>query len=332
MAKLLDQAKNAGMNSGATVLGKMKRLAELKRHPELESIFSIQPETLAAITESMKLYGYDKAQPIVEGKIDGEWYITDGYTRYAAALQTGIEEVPVDEKEFDNLEAAIHYCYKRQAERRNLSQTEIYNAAVKLNIPVQQIADELGVAVSTITRAKKIEREADPADIEAIKNNEKTINSVYSKIKSSKSKDDGETKNNDEDDEYAGTDGDGDTGNYGENTPDDDQVEAPGEETVDENQMEAADPLDADILDNVIVETETEYDVSFNTSDAQSLPENVKFLKGAVILLAESGEIKSVNLLVNHFLRKQERNGFLKLLPDNISGKLSNPDGGEAEV
>ena len=325
MAKLLDQAKNAGMNSGAAVLARMKRLPELNRHPELESIFSIQPETLAAITESIRLNGYDKAQPIVEGRIGGVCYIVDGYTRYLAASQAGLEEVPVDEKEFESLEAAIHYCYKRQAERRNLSQVEIYNAAVKLNIPAQQIADELGVAVSTITRAKKIEREADADDIEAIKNNERTINSVYGKIKSAKPKKNGEPENSGENAEETGASGY--TGEYNDET----SGEAAEEEANGENQPEAA-SMDGDILDDVIVETETESEVSFNTSDSYGLPENIKFLKGAVILLAESGEIKSVNLLVNHFLRKKERNGFLKLLPDAISGKLINPDGKEMKA
>jgi len=328
MAKLLDQTRNAGMNSGAAVLGKMKRLLELKKHPELENIFSIRPETLAAVTESMKQNGFDRAQPIVEGKIGGELYIVDGYTRYLAASQAGLEEVPVDEKEFESLEAAIHYCYKRQAERRNLSQVEIYNAAVRLNIPAQQIADELGVAVSTITRAKKIGREADADDIEAIKNNEKTINSVYGKIKSAKPKKNGEPENSDDDAEETGASGY--TGEYNDDTSNEAaEFEAIEEETAGENQPETA-SMDGDILDSAVEETEN--DVSFYTSDARSLPENIRFLKGAVILLAESGEIKSANLLVNHFLKKQERKGFLKLLPDAISGKLINPDGKEIKA
>jgi len=150
MAKLIDQTRNAGMNSGAAVLAEMKRLSELKKHPVLSNIFTIQPDILSSIVESMKTYGYDKAQPIVEGKIDGEFYITDGYTRYEAAQQAELEEVPVEEKEFENLEAAVHYCYKRQAERRNLTQIEIYNAAVKLNIPAQQIAGYAGVTGTRI--------------------------------------------------------------------------------------------------------------------------------------------------------------------------------------
>ena len=311
MAKLLDHARNAGMNSGAAVLAKMKRLPELKRHPELESVFAIRPETLAAITESMKLNDYDKAQPILEGKIDGELYIVDGYTRYAAALQAGLEEVPVYEKEFESLEAAVHYCYKRQAERRNLSQTEIYNAAVKLNIPAQQIADELGVAVSTITRAKKIEREADPEDIEAVRNNKKTINSVYQKIKASK--DDGgkrekiDNGGNEEPDEEE---------NGGETL--DEESEIPSdEESSDENNSD----LDGDILDGAVDEETVSY-----PSNAVCLPGNVKFLKGAVILLVEAGETKSAALLVNHFLRKQERKEFLKLLPGSAAAVLETPE------
>jgi Trp operon repressor len=318
MAKLLDHAKNAGMNSGAEVLAKMKRLTELKKHPELESIFLIQPDILSAIAESMKQNGYDKAQPIVEGKFDGGLYIVDGYTRYAAAIQAEIEEVPVNEKEFESLEAAVHYCYKRQAERRNLSQIEIYNAAVKLNIPAQQIADELGVAVSTITRVKKIEREADPEDIAAIKNNEKTINAVYNHIKTKK------PQKTEAIPPGGHTDGaSGYTGSFNDDTPD------TGTEPADELQPEITTTglMETDILDDALVETNDNGLTGDPLENAIVVTvSGIEFLKSAVILLAEAGEIKSSELLINGFLRNNEKNAFLKLLPDSVSEKLAADD------
>lgn len=291
MAKLLDQAKNAGMNSDATVLAKMKRLSELKKHPELENVFSIQPEILASIIESMKKNGYDKAQPIVLGKIDGEWYIVDGYTRREAAEQAGIYEVPVDNKEFENLEAAIHYCFRRQAERRNLSQSEIYNAAVKLNIPVKELAKELGVCESSITRAKKIEREADPEDITAIKNNKKTINDVYNNIKKSKPKnnhqknntgeipedENSELKNIDENQEKSANDPDGGIGDISDNA-------AAESETSD---------FDTDILDGAIIESET--------SETHNYDETAQIIMDIVNLLSENGETSAITIIQNAY-------------------------------
>jgi len=66
-----------------------------------------------------------------------------------------------------------------------------------------------------------------------------------------------------------------------------------------------------------------EQDINFVVNDAQSLPANVSFLKGAVILLVESKETKAAELLINHFLRKNERHGFYNLLPEAVSAQLA---------
>jgi len=57
-------------------------------------------------------------------------------------------------------------------------------------------------------------------------------------------------------------------------------------------------------------------DVEFHSS--MGLPDNVKFLKGAVILLVEADQIQAADLLINHYLKKHERNGFFKILPNSI--------------
>ena len=65
----------------------------------------------------------------------------------------------------------------------------------------------------------------------------------------------------------------------------------------------------------------------FHVNDAQGLPENVKFLRSAVILLVEKcrvdgAEIDAAGLLINHFLKKNEKAGFYKLLPEQITKPL----------
>ena len=57
-------------------------------------------------------------------------------------------------------------------------------------------------------------------------------------------------------------------------------------------------------------------DVDFVVTDAQGLPENVKFLTGAVILLIEAGQQPAAELLINHYLKKHEKKEFYKLLPE----------------
>jgi len=63
-------------------------------------------------------------------------------------------------------------------------------------------------------------------------------------------------------------------------------------------------------------------DVSFVKNDSQSLPSNVTFLKGAVILLVDSKQLPSAELLINHFLKKNEKRGFYDLLPKAVSNQL----------
>jgi Trp operon repressor len=289
MPRLVDQAKNAGMNSDASVLAKMKRLSELKKHPELETIFAINPDTLDAVVESMSLNGYDRAQPIVLGRFDDDEFIVDGYTRFKAASLAKIDEVPVDAKDFENLQAAIHYCFRRQAERRNLSQAEIYNAAVRLNMPAQKIAKELGVGVSNITRAKKIEREADPDDVEAIKNNKKTINQVYNSIKTSKPKNNALPKN------HFSDDSDENNADYNDYQPESDDPS----NTDDLNVPPDDDSDSADILDGAIVETSITANDVYNVENSCSgIEETVRQIW---VLLTDNGEHTAAALLKNEF-------------------------------
>jgi ParB family chromosome partitioning protein len=65
----------------------------------------------------------------------------------------------------------------------------------------------------------------------------------------------------------------------------------------------------------------------FYITNAHGLPKNVEFLKSAVILLAETKlHINSpqgfATLLVNHFLKKNERDAFYKLLPETVQKEL----------
>jgi ParB family chromosome partitioning protein len=73
-------------------------------------------------------------------------------------------------------------------------------------------------------------------------------------------------------------------------------------------------------------------DSIFTVTDAQNLPENVKFLKGAVILLAEARESTALKLLINHFLKKHEKNGFYRLLPEPLQQEVQNPGGGPKQA
>jgi ParB family chromosome partitioning protein len=63
-------------------------------------------------------------------------------------------------------------------------------------------------------------------------------------------------------------------------------------------------------------------ETEFVVNDSQGLPDNVKFLKGAVTLLVDKKQTPAAELLINHFLKKNEKRGFYSLLPKTVSNQL----------
>jgi hypothetical protein len=75
-------------------------------------------------------------------------------------------------------------------------------------------------------------------------------------------------------------------------------------------------------INNISKKIKQPKEVEFTVNNAQSLPSNVSFLKGAVILLVESKQTTAAELLINHYLKKNEKRGFYDLLPETISAQL----------
>jgi ParB family chromosome partitioning protein len=193
MAKLSDNIKTSGMNAGVQVLGKMMRVAEIEEDPEISKMFGVHDEVFQAILESIRKNEFDPAEPPVIWK--GKKIVVDGRTRVRAAKAAGLLEIPVVEKDFESLDDAKLYCYKRQADRRNLTQAEIFTVAVELGLKVnrdgngrgsEKLAKELGVSPATIQRARTVAKHGTEEDIQAVKNNEMTINRAYEKLRKNK--------------------------------------------------------------------------------------------------------------------------------------------------
>jgi hypothetical protein len=197
MSKLQDMVKNSGSTAGAEIIAKMYKPQDIGTDPAIEGIFSIHEDILKTIVDSMVQNGYDQSQPVTIWR--GKGVLVDGHTRVKAAIEAGIHEIPGVEKDFENLEDAQRYTYKRQAERRNLTQSEIFQAAVTLGLKdshdgsgrsSEKLAEDLGVSRSAIVKARTVSEKASEEDINAIKDGTKTINQVYQGVRQKKKKDD----------------------------------------------------------------------------------------------------------------------------------------------
>jgi ParB family chromosome partitioning protein len=186
MAKQKDKT---GPDAGEESAARTMRVKDIKTRPELSGIFTVNETVLASVVKSMKEKGYDRSQPVVLWK--GRNCVVDGHTRLKAAREAGIAAIPVVEREFGSLEEAVEYAFKRQAERRNLTQPEIFLAAIRLKIKDHRdgsgrsgelLAKELNVPASTIRRARTIAVRASEEDIEAVRTGELSINQAYQKV------------------------------------------------------------------------------------------------------------------------------------------------------
>lgn len=99
---------------------------EITTHPTFSALFPIKWDVLARIEEDMKETGYDESQPVVLAKWKGqeEPVCIDGHTRLRAALNVGIESIPVFVWLFDDELAALARSIRGQVNRRRSSLTD----------------------------------------------------------------------------------------------------------------------------------------------------------------------------------------------------------------
>ena len=269
MSKLSLQ-NTPGFNAGNNYLVKSMRVQDIKIDPEISEIFKINEKVRQEILQNIKKFHFDKSQPLTIQK--GTNTLLDGHTRLSAAIEAGLDEVPVVEREFDDRAAALMYTFERQAMRRNLTNAEIIMAADMMpernhkgdGSAAKQLAERLCLSESTINLAKKIAKEASPEVLRAVKNGDMSIKAGYR--------------------------------------------ETMGKRTSEKkSELKAEAPAASELLQDVQ-----------DNGMAHGLSENVKFLKGAVVLLVEAKQRPAAELLINHYLEKKEHAGFYKLLPDSI--------------
>jgi ParB-like chromosome segregation protein Spo0J len=192
---MIKEKKDAdGLWSGGSYV--MMKMEEIEILEDFSGLFPINNDTLAGITDSIIKNGFDKSQPVTLWEIEKNRYIlVDGHTRRKAAENASLKEIPATITHFNSLEDAKQYAFKRQALRRNLTQKEIFIAALNMlkkekrdgtGRMVEQTSKELGVSPSTLVHAKTIANRASKDDINALINGNASINSIYQKLKNKK--------------------------------------------------------------------------------------------------------------------------------------------------
>jgi ParB family chromosome partitioning protein len=280
MAKLSDNIKNSGMNSGAQVLGKMMRVSEIEEDPEISNIFQVHKDVFQAILQDIQKNGFDIAEPPVLWK--GKKIVVDGRTRVRAAKAAGVLEIPVVEREFESLDDAKLYCYKRQAERRNLTQSEIFTVAVELGIKInrdgngrgsEMLAKEMGLSPAVIQKARIVAKHGSEEDIEAVKNNELTINSAYEKLRKKKNE---------------------------KTEPEEEQA---GSESLPEDELETVGDIESgDILGSALEEEYEEAPVRLDSEEpVAGVDTAAEIIPGIFNLLINNNELQALKIILNEF-------------------------------
>jgi hypothetical protein len=190
---------------------KTKNPEEIKTHPTFESLFPIKPDLLEKIEQDMRDGRYDHSQPIILATWEGqeEPICIDGHTRLKAAINVGIEEVPVYVHEFNTEQEALEKTIKLQRNRRNMTDVEIMACVKALDkkkprggdrrseavrskgqcCPIengssssaQETGDLLGISERKVRQARTVMDHADESTKEAVKQGDLSINQAYQK-------------------------------------------------------------------------------------------------------------------------------------------------------
>ncbi len=181
------------------------KVADIAVAEPFVSLFPINDEPFESIKIDMDSNGYDDAFPIIIWEEKN--IIVDGHTRFQAALNLELEEVPVLYRSFDSEDDAVLYAFHLQRNRRNLADEDILRCLELLDTikkpatgnqenndepqkPKKESADvraqELGTSKNKIEKARKVLEHADDEIKEAVSSGEKSINKAFNEMQESR--------------------------------------------------------------------------------------------------------------------------------------------------
>jgi ParB/Sulfiredoxin domain len=213
-------------NNGGTVIMTMNP-KDIRKHETFSNLFPVNEELAKKIEEDMRLNRYDFSQPIIMATWDGqeEPVCIDGHTRRHAAIQAGIEAVPVFTHEFDTEDEAVDKAILLQSNRRNMIDAEIVCCIEILDkrrkrggdrrskeakstpqdcgkessrsASAKETAAKLGISSRKVEQTRTVMDHGGEQTVDAIKNKGMSINRAYNETQAKRKKE----KSRDKDDQ-----------------------------------------------------------------------------------------------------------------------------------
>lgn len=195
LSSKLETAKQNIQNKFDSERIQMVEISRLKFDKDFKELFAQEPEKVERIAQDMKERGFDKSQPIIVTK---DFSIVDGNSRYLACQKAGITFVPIVIKKFANKDEAISYELHLALDRRNLTDSQIYAAFLRLeelksvaksegksteDFTDAKFAEQLNKSERQIQKIRELSKKADAQTLEKVASGSITINQAYSEVK-----------------------------------------------------------------------------------------------------------------------------------------------------
>lgn len=174
-------------NSGTKQLSKLKLTSSIKTAEPFKTIFPINAKLLSTIVEDIKERGFDESQPLLLWK--EEQVLIDGHTRLKAATEAGIQQVPIHEKSFQDETEAVEYVIHLQKDRRNLTDSELYQCILELDKRYSLGGDRKSEKISS-ARALLKSDDSDMKEKSSREKTAKTLGTSYTKVQKVRTIDD----------------------------------------------------------------------------------------------------------------------------------------------
>ena len=168
---------------------------EIKRIPELQNVFRIDIDVKNRIKDDMSVNGFSKAHPVhvFKWEIDGKEVLVlcDGYTRYTAATELGLDKIYAQVHIFKSINEAVLYSMKEQFNRRNIEDSELFKNFEILRqqeidgrkLSAAEMSERLKKSKRHIFKLQEVFAKSSKEQLKSIRNGDASINQVYNEIK-----------------------------------------------------------------------------------------------------------------------------------------------------